>query len=99
MIVGENFAENGHYNEEIPVAQLYDIIQKQKQSIDDERGVYQELLAEHDDLLALLAQHDVVREMLNDALARVGGQGAVDAAMREAEEKALVQYGKFVELD
>lgn len=94
-MVADNPADE---SEEIPVAQLYDLIQKQKQSIEEERAVYSELLLEHDELLALLAQHDVYRSALNAALERVGGPEAVQEAVREAERVAVARFGKFVNL-
>lgn len=80
------------------LAKLCDVIQKQKDAIEEERSVYFELLAEHDDLLAVLAQHDLLKESLNAALERFGGQQAVDAAVHEAQEKAVAKYGKYVKL-
>ena len=82
----------------IQTAQLYDVIQQQKQAIEDERNVYFELLAEHDDLLALLAQHDLVRTALIDALSQATGATGVENAIKKAEERAIAQYGKFVKL-
>lgn len=80
---------------EIPVAQLYDIMKKQQQSVEEERSMYSSLIEEHDDLLALLAQHEIVRSTINSALAKIGGPQAVDDAMREAEEKVIAEYGSF----
>jgi len=88
-----------HGAEEIAVAHLYDIIEKQKQSIEEERAVYSKLLNEHDDLLALLAQQDVIRKSLKTALVKTGGDAAVAVAMREAQEEAVTLYGSsFVDL-
>ena len=82
----------------VRTAQLYDVIQKQKQAIEDERNVYFELLSEHDDLLALLAQHDLVHQALREALGQASGPEAVQQAVAKAEQQALAQYGKFVRL-
>jgi len=78
--------------------EAYDLIQKQKIAIQEERAMYLELLAEHDDLLALLAQQDLEKASLNAALSRVAGPEAVDAAMSDAEENAVKQYGKYVKI-
>ena len=77
-------------------ATFYDTLQKQKRMIEDERKAYHELLAEHDELLALLAQHDLLRGVLKEALLEVGGQCAIDQAMLMAESKAQEKYGTCV---
>lgn len=82
----------------ISSVEAYDLIQKQKIAIQEEIAMYLELLAEHDDLLALLAQQDLEKASLNAALSGVAGKETVDAAMTDAEEKALKQYGKYVKL-
>ena len=79
-------------------AETYDFITEQKIAIQEERQMYQELLAEHDDLLVLLAQQDLEKASLNEALMNVAGQSAVDAAIQEAEENAVKQFGKYVRL-
>jgi hypothetical protein len=79
-------------------SEAYDFIDTLKAEIQEERQMYQELLAEHDDLLALLAQQDLEKSSLNQALANAAGPRAVDAAIQEAEEKAIQQFGKYVRL-
>jgi hypothetical protein len=79
-------------------AGAYDYIQKQREAILEERQMYVELLTEHDDLLALLAQHDQERVCLREALAKAVGQEAVDVAIQEAEEKSLSQYGQVLRM-
>lgn len=76
----------------------YDFVQEQKIAIQEERAMYLELLAEHDDLLALLAQQDLEKASLHAALARVAGQEAVDDAMAVAEKNAMHQFGKYIKL-
>jgi chromosome segregation ATPase len=108
VVLGENPAESSDDEAEnrstkakqsyAQTSQLYDEIQQQKEAIEEERNMYFELLAEHDDLLALLAQHDLVRTSLHEALSQTGGPEAVENAIRSAEEKAISQYGKFVKL-
>ena len=56
--------------------EAFDLIRKQREEIQEERKMYLEFLAEHDDLLALLAQNDLERECLKEALSRtVGADG------------------------
>lgn len=76
----------------------YDLIQRQKEEIQEERKMYLEFLAEHDDLLALLAQQDVERICLRDALSSALGEEAVEKAVRAAEEKTMSQYGKIIKV-
>lgn len=78
--------------------EAYDLIQQQKIAIQEERAMYLELLAEHDDLLALLAQQELEKNSLNAALTEAAGPQAVDAAMADAEENAVKQFGKYIKL-
>jgi hypothetical protein len=82
----------------IPSIEAFDFVMEQKVAIQEERQLYQELLAEHDDLLALLAQQDLEKASLYEALMNVAGQTAVDAAIQEAEDKAVKQFGTYVRL-
>lgn len=75
-----------------------DMLQQQKEAIHEERQLYLELLAEHDDLLALVAQQDIEKETLQEALLHAVGREAVDEAFKTAEEKAMAQFGKRVRL-
>jgi DNA repair exonuclease SbcCD ATPase subunit len=79
-------------------AAAFDLIQKHKEEIQEERRMYMEFLAEHDDLLALLAQQDLERICLREELSNAGGQAAVDRALQRAEEKTVSQYGKIIRL-
>jgi hypothetical protein len=76
----------------------FDYIQQQKVAIQEERQMYQELLAEHDDLLALLAQQDLEKASLHAALSDAAGADAVAAAVKEAEENAVKQFGRYIQL-
>lgn len=98
LVVHENPAEDDVAGEGLSPVAAYDLIQQQKIAIQEERAMYLELLAEHDDLLALLAQQDLEKSSLNAALSRVAGPEAVDAAMLDAEENAVKQFGKYVKL-
>ncbi len=77
---------------------LYEAVKNQKETIEEERSVYFELLAEQDDLFALLAQQDLMESCLKAALRRLGGAEAVEEAAQEAREKAEAQYGKYIEV-
>lgn len=88
---------NGHGKDEV-VTGLYDEVQNQKQAIVEERTMYRELLVEHDDLLAVLAQQNIIKTCLDSALVEAAGPEAVDLAMRKAESMTIEQYGQRVEL-
>jgi chromosome segregation ATPase len=79
-------------------AEAYDYIQAQRTAIQEERKLYQELLAEHDDLLALLAQQDLEKASLSAVLGEAAGQEAIDQAILQAEDNAVRQFGKYVRL-
>lgn len=66
------------------VIALWDHIKKLQDGIKKERTMYYEKKSEHDDLLALLARQDLEKEKLSGALASLGGQEAVQAAMTQA---------------
>jgi chromosome segregation ATPase len=78
------------------ISKLYDVIQEQKTAIEEERSLYLSVLAQHDDLLAVLAQDQLIRNHLESSLKLHAGQGAVDDAIEEAEKSARAQYGNFV---
>ena len=79
-------------------SEVFDYIQQQKAAIHEERQMYQELLAEHDDLLALLAQQDLEKASLHSALVDAAGMHAVDAAIQEAKDNAVKQFGRYIQL-
>ncbi len=79
-------------------AKLYDVICEQREAIEEERSMYFDLLAEHDDLLALLAQQGIVKNSLQNALLDAAGDDAVKYAMEVAQKKAIEQYGKYLEV-
>jgi len=87
----ENPAEDGR--DEARVARLYDEIHKLEKAIKHDHLLYKNLLDQQDQLFAILAQKELMRECLNDVLLRHGGQQAVDTAMREADERSLELYG------
>lgn len=79
-------------------AAAFDLIRKHKEEIQEERKMYLEFLAEHDNLLALLAQQDVERICLREELSGAGGQVAVERALLRAEQKTMSQFGKIIKL-
>jgi DNA repair exonuclease SbcCD ATPase subunit len=97
IVVSDNPIDNDQ-GPVLSAMDTYDLVHEQKIAIQEERAMYLELLAEHDDLLALLAQQDLEKASLHAALARVAGQEAVDDAMAVAEENAVHQFGKYVKL-
>ncbi len=79
-------------------ADAFDLIRKQKEEIQEERKMYLEFLAEHDDLLALLAQNDIERECLKEALSRTAGADAVEEVLRKVEAKTFEQFGNIIKV-
>lgn len=74
------------------------MIRELQSEMSQERQMYQDLLAEHEDLLALLAQQDCEKKCLQQALADADGNDAVEKAILEAEEKVVHQFGKYVQI-
>lgn len=105
MMVGKSSSEGredivGENRDEAPMisAEAYDFIRKQKEEMQEERKMYMEFLAEHDDLLALLAQHDLERTCLKNALIEAAGTSTLEAVLKEAEERALGQFGNLIKV-
>lgn len=88
----------GYLNTGMSAEVMHDKIVELKASINEERSLYRDLLLEHEDLLALLAQQDLERASLQRALAHASGNEAVNSAIQEAELKAVNQFGKYVRL-
>lgn len=78
--------------------EAFDFIAEQKAAIQEERQLYLELLSEHDDLLALLAQQDLEKASLHEALMNLGGHNVVKAAIQKAELNAVERFGTYVRL-
>jgi chromosome segregation ATPase len=74
----------------------FDLIRKQKDEIQEERQMYLEFLSEHEDLLALLAQHDIERACLKSFMVERLGEDAVDQAILEAEETSRSKFGQTI---
>ena len=66
--------------------------------LDQLRGIYEDLEAEHEDLLALLAQQQIEKEQLKHGLLNYGGEDAVQLARREAEEICVERFSQFIEM-
>jgi len=94
---------NGKSNENPEVglpssSEVFDLIRKQKQEIQEERMMYNETLQEHEDLLALVAQQDLEKSCLREALIEVAGDDVANEAMKRAEEFAVIRYGNAVQV-
>ena len=76
----------------------YDFIVELKAAVKEERILYHELLTEHEDLLALVAQQDLERTSLHNALVQLGGNEALQRVLTETEEKANEQFGRFIKI-
>ena len=86
------------HSRKMSAEQVYDFVLDLRSAIEDERMLYQQLLAEHDDLLGLVAQLDIELAGMREALANISGQEAVDDAAKEAERRAVQKFGKFVQM-
>jgi len=84
--------------QDIDATDQLDLIRDLQSEMNQEREIYQELLCEHEDLLALLAQQDCEKKCLQQALAKVDGNDAVEKAILKAEEKVVQQFGKYVQI-
>jgi DNA repair exonuclease SbcCD ATPase subunit len=73
-------------------AEAFDLIQKQKQEILEERKMYREFLQEHDSLLALLAQLDGEKNALIEALGPVVAEEIIQRAQPETNAELIANY-------
>jgi len=79
-------------------SEVFDLIRKQKQEIQEERMMYSETLKEYEDLLALVAQQDLEKSCLREKLVEVAGDDVADEAIKKAEEFAVIRYGNAVKV-
>lgn len=86
---------NNEFEHIVSVEGMYYLILDLRNSVKEERALYHNLLLEHEDLLAIFAQLDLERSKLQVALATFAGQSAVDDAIREAEEAAVMRFGEI----
>jgi len=77
---------------------MHDKVQGLKHAIEGERRQYQELMSEHENLLAVLAQQDLEKMTLCSALENVGGTAAVENAIHEAQQSALQTFGEYIQV-
>ena len=79
-------------------AEALDFIRKQQKEIQEERMMYSETLKEHEDLLALVAQQDLEKSCLREALVKVAGDATAIDALKRAEEFAISRFGNAVQV-
>ena len=68
-------------------AEAFELIRRQKEEIQEERKAYREFLEEHDSLLALLAQLDIEKQLLADALRDALDEEAVQVILQKAAQE------------
>ena len=86
------------YDTSLPSAEAFDLIKKQQKEIQEERMMYSETLQEHEDLLALVAQQDLEKSCLREALIEIAGDDVANDALKRAEEFAIIRYGNAVQV-
>ena len=96
MLVSNDSVSTDRQEAALSSAEAFDLIRKQKEEIQEERRMYLEFLGEHDDLLALLAQQDLERACLKEALCKAGHEDAITEAVQRAEQKAIEEFGKII---
>lgn len=80
-------------------AEVFDLVRKQKEEIQEERLLWAETLQEHEGLLALVAQQDLEKSFLKEALVDVtGNENMADEALKRAEALAVKRYGNAVQV-
>ena len=67
--------------------EMYDQVYKLKETVQKERVMYHNLLEDHEELLAALAQQDLEIDSLRSGLEKFGGEEAVEEALRLVESK------------
>jgi len=75
------------------VGVLVNQISEMKRSIESERLYYEEVKAEHDELLALLARQSVENECLQSTIVELAGKDELQKAMIAAEEEVVRKFG------
>ena len=93
-----NGTSTDSYNLPVASAEAFDLIRKQKKEIQEERMMYSETLQEHEELLALVAQQDLEKSCLREALIEVAGDDVANQAIQRAEEFAVIRYGNAVQV-
>ncbi len=92
----QSYDDSERKGDEMDPGDQLDHIRELQAEISQERTMYSDLLTEHEDLLALLAQTDCEKKCLQQALANVEGSDAVEKVISEAEDIIVGQFGKYV---
>jgi hypothetical protein len=94
LLVNESFTndENTDPNT-MDVSVLVNQISELKRSIDDERLYHQEVKAEHEELLALLARQNVENESLQSTIVELAGEEELHKAIIAAEAEVTRKFG------
>lgn len=79
--------------------EAFDFIRKQKEEIEEERKRHREDIAQYEDLLALVAQQDLEKKSLKEALIEAAGAEAAREAVKIAEEMAAINFGTVVRVN
>ena len=95
-LVGMNHSDESKMPMNRSAQENYDFIVELKAAVKEERILYHELLTEHEDLLALVAQQDLERTSLHSAVVKLGGNEALQRVLSETEEKANEQFGRYI---
>jgi chromosome segregation ATPase len=67
---------------------MYDETKKLKERLTADRTVYQQLVRQHDALLATLTRQTILRRSVQSTLQRIGGDEALEEALQQAREMA-----------
>lgn len=70
---------------EMSADEMYDVVNELKETVKVERNLYRNLLEDHEELLSVLAQQDLEIDSLRSGLEDLGGEEAVDEALRQVE--------------
>jgi hypothetical protein len=82
-------------------AELGEVMSALEAELERQRDMYGDLEIEHEDLLALLAQQEIEKGCLRDALRGEeggGGEDRVRAAQQEAETICITKYKQYIAL-
>jgi hypothetical protein len=94
IIMTNNPVDNGQ-SPGLSAVDANDFAHEQKIAIQEERAMYLEFFAEHDNLLAW---QDLEEASLHAAIARVAGQEADDECHGSCGGNGVHQFGKYVKL-
>jgi len=80
-----NNNNTGKTQQHMSADEMYDHIQELKYAVKQERNQYRNLLEDHEELLAVLAQQDIEIDSLRAGLETYGGEEAIEEALRQVE--------------